>query len=33
MRVAGIPLAYKSIEDVRKVLDRRVTDTPFPTDL
>lgn len=30
MRVAGIPLAYKSIEDVRKVLDRRVTDTPFP---
>lgn len=33
MRVAGIPLAYNSIEDVQKVLGRRVTDTPFPTDL
>lgn len=31
MRVAGIPLAYSSVQDVQKVLGRLVTNTPFPT--
>lgn len=31
MRVAGISLAYGSVQDVQKVLGRLVTESPFPT--
>lgn len=30
MRVAGIPLAYSSVQDVQKVLGRLVTESPLP---
>lgn len=31
MRVAGISLAYSSVQDVQKVLGRLVTESPLPT--
>lgn len=33
MRVAGIPLAYSSVQDVQKVLGRLVTEVPPPQTL